>query len=83
MRLWLFVKFYFLFLLFLCKKKKCFCAEHDIRRKRKGKGKERKMETKKTYSSPEIQFILSDQIEIISTSGGIGEDPGTNEGEWM
>lgn len=42
------------------------------------------MNDKKNYQSPEIQFILSDELDIISTSGGgIGEDPGENDGEWM
>ena len=42
------------------------------------------MENKNNYESPEIQFILSDEMDIISSSGGgIGEDPGHNDGEWM
>ncbi len=42
------------------------------------------MENKETYKSPQIQFILSDEMDIITASGGgIGEDPGDNDGEWM
>ena len=42
------------------------------------------MENKVTYKSPEIQFILSDEMDIISASGGgIGGDTGENDGEWM
>ena len=41
------------------------------------------MENKTNYQSPEIQFILSDQLDIITVSVGIGEDPGQNDGEWM
>ena len=42
------------------------------------------MENKATYQSPDIQFILSDELDIITVSGGgIGEDPGPNDGEWM
>lgn len=42
------------------------------------------MKTKEAYQSPEIQFVLSDEMDIITASGGgIGEDPGPNDGEWM
>ena len=41
------------------------------------------MDNKTTYESPDMQFILSDEMDIISSSGGIGQDPGNNDGEWM
>ena len=43
------------------------------------------MKIKAPYESPEINLIVFDATDIITTSGGgnIEEDPGTNDGEWM
>lgn len=38
---------------------------------------------KANYVKPEIELILLYKSDVIATSGGIDEDLGENDGEWM
>ena len=38
---------------------------------------------KKTYENAKLEITLFDETDLITTSGEIGEDDGSNDGEWI